>query len=215
MPTYDDSPTILLADDHPMFRAAVREGLERAGLEVVAEAQSGRQAVDECGASQPSVAVIDLTMPGVGGLVAIREINERSPNTQVVVLSAHRDRTRVNLAYAEETAAYLSKDAPIDVVVETVLAVAGGRRLPSHRSLHMPDVDVRPDALLTPRQRDLLQLAASGLSLKESATELGISVKTVHNHLNDLYRRLDAQSLTDAVVKAARLGLIDLDEESV
>jgi len=210
-----DSPTILLADDHPMFRAAVREGLERAGLEVVAEAKSGREAVDECGAIHPSVVVIDLTMPGVGGLVAIREINDKSPDTQVVVLSAHRDRTRINLAYAEETAAYLSKDAPIEVVVDTVLAVARGQSLPSHRSLHMPDVDVRSDALLTPRQHNLLQLAASGLSLKESAAELGISVKTVHNHLNDLYRRLDAQSLTDAVVKAARLGLIDLDEESV
>jgi len=208
-------PTIVLADDHPMFRAAVREGLERSGLDVVGEAKSGRGAVDQCELNQPEVAVLDITMPGMTGLVAIREINSKSPETKIIVLSAHRDRTRINLAYAENTAAYLSKDAPIDVVVETVKAVARGLKPPENRSSHMPDREVDTESLLTPRQVKLLQLSASGLSLKEAAGQLGISVKTVHNHLNDLYKRLDASGLTDAVVKAVRLGLIDIEEESV
>jgi len=215
MNVHAPAPTVVLADDHPMFLAAVRQGLERSGLVVVGEAKSGRAAVDRCEESQPNVAVLDITMPGLSGLSAIREISTKSPDTKMVVLSAHRDRTRINLAFEEGAAAYLSKDAPIDLVVETVRAVANGRRPPANRSSHQPDRAVKADGLLTPRQERLLQLAASGLSVKESAAQLGISAKTVHNHLGDLYKRLDAKGLTDAVVKAGRLGLIDLEEESV
>jgi DNA-binding NarL/FixJ family response regulator len=207
---------VLLADDHQILREGVRRGLESAGEEVVGEANNGEEAVALAGSTKPDIVLMDISMPVLDGVTATRRIAEEFPDVKVVVLTMHDDPHKTRAALEAGAIAYLSKGTSFADVLDTLRRVMAGEEVLSpHLAASMLEAAVKAaadpsDELLSGRQTEILQMIADGLSTKQVARDLGITQKTVHNHLNAIYRRLDAQSLTHAVLSAVRLGIIDL-----
>ena len=209
---------VLLADDHQILRDGVRRGLESAGEEVVGEADNGEQALELVRQTLPDIVLMDLSMPVLDGVTATRRITDEFPEVRVVVLTMHDDPARTRAALEAGAIAYLSKGISFADVLETLRRVMAGEEVLSpHLAASMLEAAVKhndAEELLSDRQTEILQMIADGLSTKQVARELGITQKTVHNHLNAIYRRLDTQSLTHAVLSAVRLGIIDLHRGS-
>ncbi len=206
---------ILLCDDHQILREGIRRGLEGAGEEVVGEAANGEEAVELVRRTQPDVVLMDLSMPVLDGIAATKRIMAERPQTRVVVLSMHDDAMRTGQALRAGAVGYLTKGTSFKQVLDTVRAAAKGETVLSPQiavsMLEHAEKVAERDELLSKRQVEILQKIANGLGTKQVARELGITQKTVHNHLNGIYRKLDTQSLTHAVLSAVRLGIIDLE----
>jgi len=206
---------IVLADDHQILREGIRRGFESAGEEVVGEAADGEEAIRLAHEHKPDVVVMDLSMPLMDGVTATRRIREEIPNVKVVVLTMHDDVSRTRQALDAGAVGYLSKGCSFSDVLDTVRAVArGDTGLTPELAVSMLRAaegvdDATP--LLSERQVEILQAIADGSTTKQVARQLGITQKTVHNHLNAIYRKLDTQSLTHAVLSAVRLGIIELE----
>ncbi len=208
---------ILLADDHALLREGLKKSFESAGDEVVGEASNGEEAVSLARALQPQVVLMDLSMPVMDGIEATRRIREEVPGTRVAVLTMHDDIDKTRDAIAAGASAYLSKGTSFTEVRETVQRVAEGDTVLSPAlagaMLTSAQAEEAGQDLLSDRQIEILQAIADGMSTKQAGRHLGITTKTVHNHLNAIYRKLDAQSLTHAVLSAVRMGIIDLDRD--
>ena len=206
---------ILLADDHALLREGLRKSFEAAGDNVVGEASSGEEAVALARALQPQVVLMDLSMPVMDGIEATRRIREEAPSVRIAVLTMHDDIDKTRDAIAAGASAYLSKGTSFTEVRETVQRVADGDTVLSPAlagaMLNSAQAEDASQDLLSDRQIQILQAIADGMSTKQAARHLGITTKTVHNHLNAIYRKLDAQSLTHAVLSAVRMGIIDLN----
>jgi len=205
---------VLLADDHQILRDGIRRGLESAGEDVIGEAANGEEAVRMALETFPDIVLMDLSMPVLDGVGATQRICEQLPTTKVVVLTMHDDPERTRAALQAGAAAYLTKGTSFADVLDTLRRVQAGEetlspRLAASMLEHLGPEPTRND-LLSHRQVEILQMIADGMSTKQAARALGITQKTVHNHLNATYRRLDTQSLTHAVLSAVRLGIIDL-----
>jgi DNA-binding NarL/FixJ family response regulator len=205
---------VLLADDHQILRDGIRRGLESAGEDVVGEADNGEEALELVRETTPDIVLMDLSMPVLDGVSATRRITEEFPDVRVVVLTMHDDPQRTRAALEAGAVGYMTKGTSFADVLDTLRrAMAGEEVLSPHLAASMLSAATEPDQppeLLSERQREILQMIADGLSTKQVARQLGITQKTVHNHLNAIYRRLDTQSLTHAVLSAVRLGIIDL-----
>lgn len=210
---------ILLADDHQILRDGVRRSLEGAGEEVVGEASNGEEAVELARTTSPDVILMDLSMPVLDGIEATRRITAEVPGARIVVLTMHDDAQRTRAAIAAGAVGYLTKGTSFADVLKTIRAVAAGETALSPQlavsMLRAAQEAANSEAILSDRQVEILQKIANGLGTKQVARELGITQKTVHNHLNAIYRKLDTQSLTQAVLSAVRLGIIDLDQAGV
>ncbi len=208
---------VLLVDDHQILRDGIRRGLESAGETVVGEAGNGEEGVAMARETAPDIVLMDLSMPVLDGVGATRRITDEFPDIKVVVLTMHDDPERTRAALEAGAAAYLSKGTSFSDVLETLRLVEAGEETLSPRlAASMLEVvgKSEPTAeILSERQVEILQMIADGMSTKQAARALGITQKTVHNHLNATYRRLDTQSLTHAVLSAVRLGIIDLHSE--
>ena len=208
---------VLLADDHQILRDGVRRGLESSGATVVGEADNGEEAVALATETKPDIVLMDLSMPVLDGVAATERIVDALPDTKVVVLTMHDDPELTRAALQAGAIAYLTKGTSFEEVFDTLERVEAGEEVLSPKLAAMMLETAGPSTeqnLLSDRQREILQMIADGLSTKQAARELGITQKTVHNHLNATYRRLDTQSLTHAVLSAVRLGIIDLHSES-
>lgn len=208
---------VLLADDHRILRDGVRRGLESAGATVVGEADNGEEAVSLTAETDPDIVLMDLSMPVLDGVGATERITAKHPDVSVVVLTMHDDPDRTRAAINAGAVAYLTKGTSFDDVYATLEKVHSGEEVLSAeiaaRMIETADGEPDPSEILSDRQREILQMIANGLSTKQAARELGITQKTVHNHLNATYRRLDTQSLTHAVLSAVRLGIVNLHDE--
>lgn len=206
---------ILLADDHALLREGLKKSFESAGDQVVGEASTGEEAVTLARALQPQVVLMDLSMPVMDGIEATRQIRQEVPSTRVAVLTMHDDIDKTRDAIAAGASAYLSKGTSFAEVRDTVLRVAQGDTVlsPAVAGAMLATAQEQHDHqdLLSDRQVEILQAIADGMSTKQAGRYLGITTKTVHNHLNAIYRKLDAQSLTHAVLSAVRMGIINLD----
>lgn len=205
---------VLLADDHQILRDGIRRGLENAGEEVVGEASNGEEAIAFARDTQPDIVLMDLSMPVLDGVSATRRITAEFPKIKVVVLTMHDDPAMTRSALEAGASAYLTKGTSFGDVLDTLRRVLGGEEVLSPQlaasMLTVVEAEDPSEELLSSRQTEILQMIADGQSTKQVARELGITQKTVHNHLNAIYRRLDTQSLTHAVLSAVRLGIIDL-----
>jgi DNA-binding NarL/FixJ family response regulator len=203
---------LVLVDDHEILRDGLRKSFEAAGVLVVGEAGDGLEGVDVVRRTKPDVVLMDLTMPALDGIEATRRILESDSPPRIVMLTMHDDVASTRRALEAGAVGYLSKGTKFRDVLATVRDAASGD---VHLSAELADeimahADDGDEPLLSERQIELLQVIADGQSTKQAARTLGISPKTAHNHLNAIYRRLEAQSLTHAVLGAIRLGLIDL-----
>ena len=212
---------VLIADDHTLVRDGTRAFLEREDdIEVVAEAADGMAAVDQTLEVRPDVVVMDIGMPTLNGVEATRRIKEALPQTAVLVLTVHDEDAYVFAALEAGAAGYLLKDVPATEVVTAVRSVMEGESVlhPSvtakvlRRFRGGGPVDGGTGSELSEREHEVLRIAATGQSNKDVAAALGISPRTVQEHLRNVFRKLGAASRTEAVVTALRLGLIDLED---
>lgn len=210
---------VVIADDHPVVRRGLRSLLEtEEGIRVVAEAADGLEAIREAERCRPTVVLMDLMMPRMGGLEAIREIREKAPESAIVVLSISAEETYVLQAMRAGASAYVLKDAPPDDLIRAVRDAAAGRRFLSRPFLdHALDAwlqqsqETLDDALhhLSTREREVLQLCAEGLTVGEIAEKLVLSPRTVETHRGNVMRKLSLRNQTELVRFALRRGIIE------
>jgi DNA-binding NarL/FixJ family response regulator len=198
---------VCLVDDHPTFRAGLRALLESADVEVVGEASGGAGAVDCARTNQPDVVLMDLAMPEVDGVEATRRMRREFPDVPVVVLTSFSDRPRIMDALDAGAVGYLLKDADPDELVRGVHAAAAGQAPLDPRAaaevLAVRRGTGRPDAL-SAREADVLRLVAAGHANKVIALRLGISEKTVKNHLSTVFQKIGVSDRTQAALWAHR-----------
>ncbi|RMF35430.1 MAG: DNA-binding response regulator [Chloroflexi bacterium] len=212
---------VLLADDHAVVRKGIREFLEALGeIEVVAEAADGEEAKALIRQHRPDVAILDIRMPKATGIEVTRWIRDQELPIGVLILTAYDDDPFVLAALQAGANGYVLKTAEAEEIVAAVQAVHRGqsaldpviaRKLMAH--LARPTSTARPVEPLTARERQVLELAARGLTNRAIGMELGISNRTVQGHLANIYAKLQVGSRTEAVTKALRLGIIRLPEE--
>ncbi|MCX5683697.1 MAG: response regulator transcription factor [Planctomycetota bacterium] len=212
---------VLLVDDHQLFRQGLSSML--AGdpeIQVVGEAENGRKALKLASEVKPDVIVMDVSMPDLNGIEATRQIKAAAPRTRVIALSAHSDRRFVARMLEAGATGYLLKDCAFDELARAIRhvardlvylspAVAAGVVADSLGHTLAPQA--HPTVALTPRQREVIQLIAEGLTTKQIAAHLHISAKTVETHRQQLMKKLDVQSIADVTKYALREGLTTLD----
>ena len=210
---------LLLADDHTVMRAGLRALLERQpNLEVVGEAEDGRQTVELASLHVPDVVVMDIAMPNLNGVEATRRMVSKQPAISVVILSMYSDESYVMRALEAGARAYLLKDSAVTDLIRAIEAVSQGKSFFSPKiSRILAEEYVRAlrqkgaaDSyeLLTPREREILQLLAEGKTNKEVATSLNISVYTAETHRGNILQKLNLHSSAELVLYAVRKGII-------
>jgi DNA-binding NarL/FixJ family response regulator len=208
---------ILLADDHPLFRKGMRSLLESVGdMEVVAEAATGNEAIERTLELRPDVVLMDLQMPDGGGLTALRQIARSQPESSVLVLTMFDDDESVFAAMRAGARGYLLKDSEETDVVRAIRAVAGGEAIfgPAIASRLMDYFATARGAIpkesfpeLTDRELEILTLISRGDSNAEIADELHLSLKTVRNHVSNIYNKLQVVDRAQAALRGREAGL--------
>ena len=207
---------VLLADDHSMFRDALRQIIEGRELGiVVAETGDGKEAVELAARHRPDVAILDLWMPRLSGEEATRQIVQSGCGAKVLILSMHEDWKQVRGAFRSGAHGYVVKSAAASELVDALQALSLGRNYISpsvaHHMVSGMDggpVAESPLAALTDREREVLQLIAEGLSTKEVAVQIGIAVKTAESHRTSLMKKLGVHKSSELVRIAIREGII-------
>ena len=207
---------LLLADDHTLVRAGLRALLQNlAGVEVVAEANNGREAVRLAGQLRPDVVLMDIAMSELNGLEAAGQIVREYPAVRVIMLSMHATEEYVVQALKVGASGYLLKNAGAAELEKAITHVAAGETFLSPSISRQVSDYIRrvgqeqtPADRLTPRQREILQLIAEGNTTKRIAQILNISVKTVETHRSQLMDQLDIHDIAGLVRYAIRLGLV-------
>lgn len=212
---------ILLADDHALVRAGLRSLIEdMPGIEVVAEAGDGLEAVHLTGKLQPDLVLMDVAMRNVNGLEATTQIRKQFSSVKVLILSMYTNEDYVVQALRAGASGYLVKDsAPMELEIAINAVKAGDTYLspPVSRQVvesYMLRVGAEGSPLdaLTPRQREILQLIAEGKSTKEMAYLLKVSIKTIETHRAQIMQRLNVRDIPGLVRYAIKVGLVNLDQ---
>jgi len=209
---------VLVCDDHSLFREGVKTILSRAsGVEVVGEAADGIEAVELAQRLRPNVILMDISMPVLRGFDAVRRIRKRRPEAKVLMLTIYDDEDLVARCLEAGACGYLVKDAPPSQLIYAIQAAARDEQYMSPKILkpvvgHYVSRDGKPRTsyeLLSDREREILVLLAEGVSLKEIAGQLHLSVKTVDVHKYNLMRKLKVHDRTSLIRYAIRIKLIE------
>jgi DNA-binding NarL/FixJ family response regulator len=210
---------ILIADDHEVARKGIRSILEsHLGWEVCGEVKDGREAVESASTLKPDVLLLDIGMPNLNGLDAARQILAISPDARILILTVHDSEQMVREVLAAGARGFLLKsDAGRDLLA-AVEALQHGRTFFTSRVSQMmldgylrPQVESDPgQCILTPREREVIQLVAEGKTTKEVATALSLSVKTAETHRTNLMRKLNLHSIADLTLYAVRNGIVQI-----
>ena len=212
---------ILLVDDHALVREGTRRLIEtESDVVVVAEASSGEEAIEIARKLLPDIAVMDIAMPGMGGIEATRALKKDCPETAVLVLSAYDDEPYLLALLDAGAAGFLLKNIHGEELIKAIRAVARGESVlhPTIAEKMMRRLSARPDIapypvnLLSEREFAVLRLAARGLLNKEIAARMGLSIRTVHSHLANIFMKMHVGSRTEAVLLALRQGMISLQD---
>ena len=212
MPTGDESRAIriLVADDHPMLREGVMAVIEaQPGFEIVGEAADGAEAIALFRKLRPDVTLMDLQMPGVGGIEAIQTIRSDFPDAHIIVLTTYAGDVQALRALKAGASGYLLKSALRKELTDTIRKVHAGRK-------HIPPEIAEQiaihaaDEFLSDREISILQLVAAGKANKQIARQLSISEETVKAHLKNIFGKLGATDRTEAVITAAKRGIIEI-----
>ncbi|MFH1474615.1 MAG: response regulator transcription factor [Chloroflexota bacterium] len=215
---------VLIADDHASFRSGLRALLGTAGdMVVVGEAGTGDEAVQRTTELQPDVVLMDLNMPGMDGLEATRRIVDAAPHVAVLVVTMYDDDDSVFNAVRAGARGYVLKGAQRAELLRAVRAVVSGeaifgpgvaRRLMAYFARPRPAVDVAAFPELTEREREILDLVARGRSNPEITAGLGLSPKTVRNHVSNIFSKLQVRDRAEAIVRARQAGMGGEDDRA-
>jgi DNA-binding NarL/FixJ family response regulator len=213
---------VLVADDHEVVRKGLRSIVEeQPGWELAGEASDGREAVDKARALRPDVAVVDVSMPGLNGLEATRQMLRHDAETKVLILTMHESDPLIREVLDAGARGYLLKS---DASRDLVTAIEAIRRNKTYFTARVAQIVLdgyldkkqrstpatdSPASRLTPRQREIVQLLAEGKSSKEVAVALGLSVKTAETHRANIMRRLECHSVSELVRYAIRNNIIE------
>jgi DNA-binding NarL/FixJ family response regulator len=206
---------VLLADDHPVVRDGLRALFaEYPNIDVIGEADTGREAIKAAVLDKPDVIIMDLAMPDTDGFTATAEINRVAPEVAVLVLTMSDDDITMTKAMRSGARGYLLKGATKEEILRAVTAVADGQAIfgPAVAQrvlarLATPFTDEDPFPQLTPREHDVLRLVAQGLSNSAIADRLGLSLKTVNNNTSSIFTKLNVVTRTEAAILARDRGL--------
>ncbi len=219
--------TVLLADDHNIVRQGLKALLLAEGdITIVAEAQSGREAVQLVSQHRPEVVIMDLAMPLLNGSEATRQILKAVPTAKVVVLSSYGDDEHIQQAIGAGAAAYLLKQTAAADLVKAIREVKKGNayfspaiamrlREKTCAAMDLPEPAKAPEVELTSREMEVLQLIAEGFANKQIAAELGLSVKTVEKHRQAVMKKLDIHDIAGLVRHAVMKGIIEMNVAGV
>jgi DNA-binding NarL/FixJ family response regulator len=222
---------IMIVDDHPLFRSGLKRILEMdPRLAVVAEASNGHSALHEADIHRPALAIMDVQLPGVTGLQIASALRRERPNTAVMFLSMHVDDDRLFAAIRVGAAAFLTKDADPQKIVETALAVLKGENLLHQAVLTNPELARRvlgefrtlsegsggsvPDVSLSPRELEVLDCLVMGSSNKEIGDALFITEQTVKNHMTSVLRKLEVDDRVAALRYAVSKGWAEIGPQA-
>lgn len=209
---------ILVVDDHPVVREGIAAMLERqSDMEVVGEASDGAAGVDQCMSKNPDIVLMDLRMPVMDGVEAMRRISEKQPAVRFIVLTTYDNDEYIFKGIEAGARAYLLKDAPREDLFKAVRAVHRGESL-IHPTVASKVLDrfatlskqAQPPELLSEREMEVLRLMATGAANKTIAAQLCISESTVKTHVQSIFQKLDVNDRTEAVTHALQRGIITL-----
>lgn len=213
---------VVLADDHTIVRQGLHALLStESDIEVVGEANDGREVLQICTRLCPDVVVMDVGMPGLNGIDAARQVRRQSPSTRVLILSMHGCEEFVGPAIKAGASGYILKGADLDDLVAAIRAIASGEVFfsPAVQNILLRNALVEGDAGAAPpasaelsgREREILQLVGEGKSSPQVAKILHLSVRTVEGHRSRIMAKLDAHDVATLVRQAIRLGLVSVD----
>ncbi len=212
------SVKIIIADDHKIMRDGLRNMLEKEpGMEVVAEAKNGREAVRLAEQLRPDILIMDITMDDLNGMDATRAIVAKGQGTRIIALSMHADKRFVAGMFEAGAMAYLLKDCAYDELLQAIRQVTGGR---TYLCSMISGVVIRDyiqrmrknePSLLSPREKEILQLMAEGSTTKRIADQLKVSVKTVETHRQHIMEKLNIFSIAELTKYAIKEGITSLD----
>lgn len=215
---------VLIVDDHPLFRAGVRQRLAgfADAVDVVGEATDGQEAIDLAYELQPDVVLMDIAMPRVNGIEATRRIKERQPHVGILILTVYDDSQYITALLGAGAAGYLLKTVEADELSRAILSVFAGESVLSPSVArhvlgrfalkHDPSGAEQVSHPLSTREQEVLRLAARGISNKQIACRLDLSIRTVHAHMSHIFGKLGVASRTEAVVRGLQDGWLHLDD---
>ena len=205
---------VLIVDDHPVTRDGLRSALSRAlDIDIVGEAATGEDAVEQAHKVRPDVVFMDVRMPGMGGVEATRRIRTELPDTKVILFTIDESRAAIAEAIQAGVSGYLLKDVSGEDLVRAARMAMEGKAVihPALTKAFLDEVRFMPKddgSPLSPREAQILQHIASGSSTKEVARDLGISAHTVKTHLERIFDKLGANDRAQAVAIALRMGVV-------
>lgn len=216
------SISVILADDHKITREGLRTMIEKErDIEVVGEAEDGREAVELVADLSPDVVVMDISMPDLNGIEATRMILDEDTHTRVLALSMHSDRRFAAGIFSAGASGYLLKDCAYEELAEAIRTVAQDRKylsadmtdvmLDDYVEMLSDDDDQSAFSVLTDRQREVLQLLAEGRTTRQIAQDLHVSVKTIESHRQNIMQKLDIHNVAELTKYAIREGLTSLE----
>ncbi|UCH50888.1 MAG: response regulator transcription factor [Chloroflexota bacterium] len=214
---------ILIADDHPLLREALCQVFSnQKDMEIVGEANNGEEAINLTSQLKPDILVMDIMMPKLDGLEASRQIKKIAPNTAILILTAYDDDNYVLGLLEAGATGYLLKSARGQDLVEAVRAIKAGesvlhpkiieRLLKQAMAKPVEGVDRKIKDILSDREMEMLKLLATGMSNKEIAEKLCLSLRTVKAHMSNIFTKMNVASRSEALVNALRKGLLTLED---
>lgn len=210
----------VLVDDHPLVRAGIRNFIDRTQhIEVVGESDNGLDAMSVIQEFQPDVALVDIEMPKMGGIDFTIWLRQNYPKTKVIILSSYDDEAYILATLRAGANGYLLKNSPPQDLIRTIEEVVANRSSLdpgiTEKIVHLvtePQAQqTSPEHMPSKRELEILNLVAQGLTNNEVGEKLHISSRTVQGHLSKIYNKLDVDTRTEAVTKAASLKLLDLE----
>jgi len=205
-----DEITCLIADDHEVVREGLRLALSRSPrIRVIGEASDGRSAVTLTERRRPDVVIMDLRMPDMDGLEATEEILSKTPDVAILIFTAYGERSLMQRGLESGARGYILKETPHETLIRAVEKVAGGDTFVDPALMAEFIAGKGQMEVLTPREREILQLLADGMSNVDVAAKLYISQETVKSHVRHILAKLEADTRTQAVAIALREAMID------
>jgi DNA-binding NarL/FixJ family response regulator len=214
MPATPEQRRVVLVDDHPVYREGLARLLSQSGVEVVAQAGNGPDALSIVEETAPDVVVMDLNMPGMSGVDVTRKLVERNPASRVLIVSVSAQEEDVTEAILAGASGYVLKDGPVEEVVAGIEAAAHGESLISPRIATMllrrmrldepAEADAPPATPLSERELQVLRLVAEGKGNQEIGEALYIGQSTVRNHISSILMKLQVENRVQAAVRAVR-----------
>lgn len=213
--------TIILADDHKIVREGLKNLLSSEwDIEIIGEAENGREALNLVNEKKPDIIIMDIGMPELNGIEAAKKIKAESPETKIIALSMHSDKQFVTGMLRSGASGYLLKDCAVDELVDAIRTVMDKKVylssdisgiLVNELMNKLPENEDLNSSELSDREKEVLQLMAEGISTKEIAAKLFISVKTVESHRKNIMTKLDLHTVPELTKYAIRSGLTSLE----